>query len=174
MRSSASNKDIFDRKEKNNNKRIENEIENTMEKQRVVVIKIKQKDVIKDRSSYWLLPIQCFEQGDLSNDEWKIFNSNMTINWPASVISWSSAAVWAPRRRRPGYVDRSLAPMRPSRALQETSHIVFVMSPRNLSRGEGIIDNVDVSLVSYAVRKLGYIVAVARVDPETSSKYIIL
>lgn len=52
MRSSASNKDIFDRKEKNNNKRIENEIENTMEKQRVVVIKIKQKDVIKDRSSY--------------------------------------------------------------------------------------------------------------------------
>lgn len=52
MRSSASNKDIFDRKEKNNNKRIENEIENTMEKQRVVVIKIKQKDVIKDRSFY--------------------------------------------------------------------------------------------------------------------------
>lgn len=52
MRSSASNKDIFDRKEKNNNKRIENEIENTMEKQRIVVIKIKQKDVIKDRSSY--------------------------------------------------------------------------------------------------------------------------
>lgn len=52
MRSSASNKDIFDRKEKKNNKRIENEIENTMKKQRVVVIKIKQKDVIKDRSSY--------------------------------------------------------------------------------------------------------------------------
>lgn len=52
MRSSASNKDIFDRKEKNNNKRIENEIENTMEKQRIVVIKIKQKDVIKDRSFY--------------------------------------------------------------------------------------------------------------------------
>lgn len=53
MRSSASNKDIFDRKEKNNNKRIENEIENTMKRQRVVVTKIKQKDVIKDRSSYW-------------------------------------------------------------------------------------------------------------------------
>jgi len=37
--------------------------------------------------------------------------------------------------------------MRPSRALQETSHIVFVTSPRNLSRGRGTIDNVDVSLV---------------------------
>lgn len=36
--------------------------------------------------------------------------------------------------------------MRPSRALQETSHIVFVTSPRNLSRGRGTIDNVDVSL----------------------------
>lgn len=139
-----------------------------MKKQRVVVKKNKTKKCYK--GSLFLL-IQCFEQGDLLNDEWKIFNSNMTNNWPASVISWSSAAVWAPRRRRPGYVDRSLAPMRPSRALQETSHIVFVMSPRNLSRGEGIIDNVDVSLVSYAVRKLGYIVAVARVDPETSSKY---
>lgn len=43
-------------------------------------------------------------------------------------------------------MDRSLAPMRPSRALQETSHIVFVTSPRNLSRGRGTIDNVDVSL----------------------------
>lgn len=42
-------------------------------------------------------------------------------------------------------MDRSLAPMRPSRALQETSHIVFVTSPRNLSRGRGTIDNVDVS-----------------------------
>lgn len=66
---------------------------------------------------------------------------------PASVISWSSVEVWAPRRRRPECVDRSLAPMRPSRALQETSHIVFVTSPRNLLRGRGTIDNVDVSLV---------------------------
>lgn len=81
-----------------------------------------------------------------------------TINWPASVISWSSVGVWAPRRRRPGCVDRSLAPMKPSRALQETSHIVFVTSPRNLLRGEGIIDNVDVSLVSSGTRELGDIV----------------
>lgn len=61
-------------------------------------------------------------------------------------------------------MDRSLAPMRPSRALQETSHIVFVTSPRNLSREEGIIDNADVSLVSSVVRRVaGINVAV---DPE--------
>ena len=83
-------------------------------------------------------------------------------HWPASVISWSSVGVWAPRRRRPGCVDRSLAPMRPSRALQETSHIVFVTSPRNLSREEGIIDNADVSLVSSVVRRIADI----NVDPE--------
>lgn len=71
------------------------------------------------------------------------------MNWPASVISWSSVGVSAPRRRRPGCVDRSLAPMRPSRALQETSHIVFVTSPRNLSREEGIIDNLDISFIRF-------------------------
>lgn len=72
------------------------------------------------------------------------------MNWPASVISWSSVGVSAPRRRRPGCVDRSLAPMRPSRALQERSHIVvFVTSPRNLSREEGIIDNLDINFIRF-------------------------
>lgn len=57
-------------------------------------------------------------------------------------------------------MDRSLAPMRPSRALQETSHIVFVTSPRNLSRGRGTIDNVDVSLVCCDILDMPDVIAI--------------
>lgn len=57
-------------------------------------------------------------------------------------------------------MDRSLAPMRPSRALQETSHIVFVTSPRNLLRGRGTIDNADVSLVCCDILKQPDVIAI--------------